>query len=597
MLAFAQPFLPASDATVKDDSDVAIYVDNSYSMQNLHAERDLSLLTTAADQAKSIIALFPASTSYRIASGERARLHTSVQATDATLFLDEVDFSAKRGQLISPPSVSPSHIFILSDFQRNASLAGMINRFDSTAQVHLVPVAAANLTNVAIDSVYLEDEFIRVSTDNALHVRVFNTGTEAVEDVPLKLFIEDKQVAALSMDLPPRQATEAVLNFRVNGTGLKRAYVQIEDYPVEFDNTYYFVLAPSPTVTITEITDAPEGSLKRLYANEPFFNFQQYSSSNIDYGRAASSNLVIVNGVKEFSSALATSVANMVKAGGSVVVIPAASAATAGFAALSQNLSIPASVTESPSANKTTLLAPDPNNPFFRGIFSDYDAKMQMPASVRQVVWSRASDDILKYRGGAPFLSRFDRGNGHLYLMAASLEEPYSTLANHALFVPIMYKLAISSYKQEQQLSYTLGDETIQVPAKGLNKREGVYELQKDSMAFIPEQQVRGNKLFFNVPADMDEAGFYTLRLKDSTYSVLAFNYSKEESYLDQYTPDELRVMVGSKGKNVHVYNYGDAFSVKGEFEKRYFGVKLWKYCLILCLFFLMAEIALIRLL
>jgi len=45
------------------------------------------------------------------------------------------------------------------------------------------------------------------------------------------------------------------------------------------------------------------------------------------------------------------------------------------------------------------------------------------------------------------------------------------------------------------------------------------------------------------------------------------------------------------------VYDYGDAFSVKGEFEKRYFGVKLWKYCLILCLFFLMAEIALIRLL
>ncbi len=76
---------------------------------------------------------------------------------------------------------------------------------------------------------------------------------------------------------------------------------------------------------------------------------------------------------------------------------------------------------------------------------------------------------------------------------------------------------------------------------------------------------------------------------------TVAFNYDNRESFLEVYTPDELRSMIGTDRKNMHVYDYGDAFSVKNEFEKRYFGVKLWKYCLILCLFFLMAEIALIR--
>src|SRR5690606_27478265 len=53
VLAFAQPFLPASE-TVRsvDSSQVTIALDNSLSMQNLHADEDLTLLTIAADQAK-----------------------------------------------------------------------------------------------------------------------------------------------------------------------------------------------------------------------------------------------------------------------------------------------------------------------------------------------------------------------------------------------------------------------------------------------------------------------------------------------------------------------------------------------------------------
>jgi len=596
VLAFAQPFLPASDA-VTHQSDVAIVLDNSYSMQNVHAEKDLSLLTTAADQAKAIVNLFPASTAFSIGPAGGTTFRTPVEGTDAAAYFDRVDFSAKASLAVSGSNKSAGHVFVLSDFQKNNAIPSIISRYDSAAQIHLLPFAAAANANVAIDSVYLEDEFIRPAVDNALHVRVVNTGAETREDVPLKLFIENTQVAALSMDLPPHQATEAVLNFRMEGTGLKKAYVQVEDFPVEFDNTYYFVLAPSATINIMEVTSKADSPLRQLYSNEPFFNFSQYAPASVDYARLASTDIIVLNGVQEISPALAASVASNVKAGSTALVIPDAQSTGAGMAALTQALNIAASLGAPPQAdNKTKLLAPDPNKPFFRGIFSDFDAKMQMPSAVRQVSWSRATDDILKFRGGAPFLSRFDRGNGQVYLMAAPLAADYNTLAHHALFVPVMYKLALSSHKQEQQLAYTLGEGAVQVPVQRVSRRDGVYVLQQDSLALIPEQQVRGNKLSFNLPADMDKAGFYTLQLQDSALTSLAFNYDKKESYLEQYSPDELRALTGNR-QQVHVYDYGDAFSVKGEFEKRYFGVKLWKYCLILCLFFLMAEIALIRLL
>ncbi|MFD3000598.1 BatA domain-containing protein [Pontibacter toksunensis] len=598
VLAFAQPFLPASNAVAPADaSQVAIVVDNTYSMQNVHEEQDLSLLNVASDRAKDIVRMFPASTAFKVASSSMAKHGAPVQASEATGYLEELDFSAKNYLSgLSAFTNQPSHAFILSDFQRSTFQPSVLTKYDSTTQIHLVPIAGASTGNVAIDSVYLEDEFIRPSAENVLHVSLFNAGEETAEGVPVKLMIEDQQVAALSVDLPPQQATEAIMNFRVNGEGAKKAYVLVEDYPVEFDNTYYFVLAPSTEVNITEISENPGGSLQRLYQNEPFFKFTSYSAGNINYAQSATSDIIILNGVTDMSAALAATVTNFVEAGGTVAVIPPAGRDVAGYTTLFQNLNIPANFTGATAASsKTSLAAPDPNNPFFRSIFSDFDPKMQMPAAVRSIAWTRASEDILKYRGGASFLSRFDRGSGHVYVLAAPLQEDYNALANHALFVPIMYKLAISSYKQQQALAYTLSGNTIQVPAISKRQQEGVYALQKDSLAFIPEQQVRGGRLFFDTPADMDEAGFYALQLHDSTVTTLAFNYGKDESYLAQYTPDELKALIGTDRQNVHVYESGDAFSVKGEFEKRYFGVKLWKYCLILCLFFLMAEIALIR--
>ncbi|WP_299757771.1 BatA domain-containing protein [uncultured Pontibacter sp.] len=594
VLAFAQPFLPASDAaTVVDDADVSIAVDNSFSMQNLHQEEDLLLLNVATDRAKVISDLFPASAAFKISSSEKLNHGSSMQRGEARTVLDELDFSAKAFAPGSAFTNKASNLFIISDFQKNSFVPSVLDKADSLTQVHLVPLKAASTINITIDSVYLEDEFIRAGADNALRVKLSNNGNEAIQGLPVKLFVQEQQVSALSIDLPANQSVDAVMTFRASGVGALKAYVQLEDYPVVFDNTYHFVLAPSAPINIVEITDDQATSLQRLYGNESFFKYTSFGSGNINYAALAAADIVILNSINSLSTALAATVANYVKEGGTLTIIPPTNESNGAYASLFQNLSLAANFTGA-NAAKTSLAAPDPNHPFFRSIFSDFDPSIKMPTAVRSLAWSRAADDILKYRGGTPFLSRFDRGSGFVYLMATPLTESFSSLPNHALFVPIMYRLAISSYKQAQQLAYTLGGGTIQVPAVAMRK-EGVYELRRDTVAFIPEQQVRGGKLFFNVPPDMHEAGFYNLQLQDSVVATLAFNYVKDESYLEQYSPDELRALIGNERANIHVYDYGDAFSVKGEFEKRYFGVKLWKYCLILCLFFLMAEIALIR--
>ncbi|WP_241739259.1 BatA domain-containing protein [Pontibacter beigongshangensis] len=598
VLAFAQPFLPASDSYVPaDTSQVSVVIDNSFSMQNTHAEEDVPMLTAATEQAQSTLDLFPASTTFRLFTAANTPHSGVLDNKDASSLLSNLNYAASSGLQLLPSERTAEHVFIFSDFQRSTFQPASLSTIDSTKQVHLVPIKAASIANVVIDSIYLEDEFIRPAGENLLHIQLYNAGEEAIEDCPVKLIVNERQVAALSVDLPARQVTETTVSFSVLGSGINKAYVLIEDYPVEFDNSFHFVMAPSSNIEVVEITDNSSDLLPRLFKNEAFFRLTQYQQSNIDYARTAAAHIVVVHAVKNISSALSSTLATFVKGGGTVVIIPPVQADNTSYSSLMQNLNIAASLIASTAGEpaKTALAAPDPANPFFKSIFSDFDPKMQMPGAARTLAWSRASDDILRFRGGSPFLSRFDRGNGQVFLMAAPLDDSYNELQNHALFVPVMYKLAIASYKQEQQLSYALDGATVSLPVPAPRRQEGIFKLTQDSLEFIPEQHMRGGNLFFTIPDAMHQAGFYDLRLGDSTITTLAFHYPEEESLLEQYSPDELRSFLKPGQGNVHIYDYADAFSVKGEFEKRYFGVKLWKYCLILCLIFLMAEIALIR--
>jgi hypothetical protein len=601
VLAFAQPFFPASESAVPTDtSQVTIAVDNSMSMQNVHEQEDLSLLTVAIDQAKRVLDLFPSTASISVNSNVNHNRAATIPVGDARHALDMLDYATRpmSAHLTGSPNaaVSSEHVFIFSDFQKSAFDPSSFNRLDSNRHYHLVPLKALSTSNVFVDSVYLADEFIRPEGESLLHVRLYNAGDKAIQDCPVKLIVDGVQLAALSIDLPSKQLTEAVIGFTYKGTGAKKASIEVEDYPVEFDNSYHFVLAPSGKLNITEITNQVNSPLQRLYSKEPLFQPTRFASGNIDFSRLDASDLIVLQGLDDIPAALVSTMAAYVQKGGSLLVIPGVGGQGSSYAALMQALAIPATYTPaSTNATKTSLQVPERENPFFRSIFSDYDAKMQMPAAVRSLAWSRSSADILKFRGGAPFLSRFDRGQGQVYLMAAPLTAAQNELMSHALFVPVMYRLAISSYKQEQQIAYRLNENTISIPVTEQAGREGIYKLVRDSAEYIPEQQLRGGRLIFNVPPDMGEAGFYDLRLQEKTVATFAFNYDKQESLLEQYSPAELKSFVGSDLANVHVYDYGDSFSMKGEFEKRFFGVTLWKYCLILCLIFLMAEIALIR--
>jgi len=169
------------------------------------------------------------------------------------------------------------------------------------------------------------------------------------------------------------------------------------------------------------------------------------------------------------------------------------------------------------------------------------------------------------------------------------LNDDFSNLPRHALFLPVMFRIALLS-GHDQPLFYTIGrDETIEVPPVQTSEKQ-LLKLVKGTVSIIPDVRRQEGSTLLYMGDELQETGTYNLERQDSTLAVLAFNDSSESdlSYftagdLAKIVPQNAGILQGSKG------------SLKNAVTEINIGVQLWKLCIILALICLAAEIALTR--
>jgi hypothetical protein len=196
----------------------------------------------------------------------------------------------------------------------------------------------------------------------------------------------------------------------------------------------------------------------------------------------------------------------------------------------------------------------------------------------------------MRLPGNQPFWSGYNCGRGKVYVSAVSLNDDFSNLQRHALFVPIMFRIALLS-GHDQPLFYTLGkDDRIEVPPVQVNEKQ-VLKLVKGNQTIIPDarQQEGSTQLF--VSDEVQETGNYELKKQDSVLAVLAFNDDRKESDLTYLTAAYLKQAFPQAG---NILQPGAA-SIRSEVADLNFGLQLWKLCVILALIFIAAEILIIR--
>lgn len=598
VLTFAQPVIPDEEGS-EMKSNVHIYVDNSMSMSNEIAS-DLSAFDQATNYVNEIVGLYPPNTKYKLLTNDFASFSnqyknkddikeriTEINLSGISREMNDIYSRITTGDLVQREE---KDIYIISDFQKSTSPSLEMLTADTTDNIYLVPLQYKNQGNVFVDSVFLANPFLIADNSNEVGVILRNTGNEDIDDLILKLFINDSQVASTSINIKAN-ATNAVnfkLNFDLNAINMCR--ISFEEFPVSYDNDFYFTLNIGDKINILEIKNNNASEvIEKVYGNQSIFNFYSYNSNNMDYSQLNSVDLVILNELNKIDPAFIPYLNNFLKNEGNLLVIFPAHPDLESYNQIitGRNLS------QSGRVNKSELEKLDMENPFFTNIFENTEEVISMPEARNSVTWSGSADALLSYKNGEPFLSSVSRSN--IYLLGAPLDNEFTNFHNQAIFVPVMYRIAALSKSINEKFYYTM-DETLMVLTVDSVSANDNFKLRNKEEEVIPAQRFSGSKLFLEVPKNTLSPGFYEFVLKDKVHKILAFNYNEKESLLEQHAENNLITAFAGQ-ENVRVYETDDIKTFTAALTQNNTGNALWKYTLILALLFLFAEVLLLRLL
>ena len=634
VLTFAQPFIPGNAGDdVATNKLVYLYLDNSLSMAS-----ELASGVRSIDQGVSVIdeisSQYPRNTQYKLLTNqfgnfsrvpknneELAELAAGTElaagARTAQEVIDKVQ-NDRQSAALQGASFEATELYVISDFQKSTLGSLQPLQADTALRVNLVPVVNSFTRNLYVDSVYLDNPFMLAGQANELTVSVRNDGGEAVDDLIVRLLINEQQVANASLDVSAFSSgtLRFPLNFPLEANN--RCALQFEDYPATFDNEFFFTLNLGDKITVLEITATGQGTsnVARVYANEQLFDFQSFGINNLDYSLIEETDLVVLNELdnvnEETSRSIGPYVQEYLESGGHLIYVMPATGniaflrqITGNQGLVAERVPLPDSVGAAPA-----LANPDLANPFFSNMFEEEETNFEMPAAVSLVNHNLRGEAYLRYRTGDPYLLALRNAATaakQIFVFTTPLRQEFTGLYRHGIFVPVMYRLASMGKSLETPLYYSVDDPTVVLRTKQWEQRENdaattaaVYRLLHDDQEVIPAQRIVNQRLIMELPPDRLEAGFYDLRRSSPAVSdslplvTLSFNVDEQESRIEPYSQEEINAQIGG-ASNVSVYEAEDVETFSAQLQNQNNQQSFWRYTLLLALLFLLIEVLLIR--
>jgi hypothetical protein len=548
VLAFARPFIPSASSTTHSARKIiSVYIDNSYSMESVGTNGQL--IDEAKRKAHEIASAYTAGDRFQLLTNDfEVRHQRLVNKEEFESMVDEVKTSAsvrKTSEVIArmkdvkeseEKNTDVSHIIcLLSDFQKTTSDFSELHT-DSTENIYLVPVASQKQSNIYVDTCYFGSPYVQVNAPAALYVRIKNVGQDDVQNVPVKFTVNGVQKSLASVDVAAKGTVVDTLNFTATTGGWQQAEVSVTDYPVTFDDNYFVSFYISDRLNILEVNGTePNRYLDALFGHDEYFTFDQTAENRIDYSSLAKYQLIILNELKSPSSGLAQELNRFLEKGGSVIVFPNGDADISAYNNFLNALNAPSYSASVTAEERVAIL--ETGNILFRDVFENKGGGkneiMDLPVVKKYFpLSSRMNEEaIMRLENRSSILSQVTSGRGKLFLSAVPVNTDFSGLPVHALFVPLMHRIALLS-SGVQPVNAIIGRDQqaeINSAATGAVGGERVYHLinKQESKDIIVEEKTAAGKPFISFPNQIYKAGNYELHDGDKLVSVISFNYNQ----------------------------------------------------------------------
>lgn len=603
VMAFAQPFIPKGNAVSAGKQHIySVYIDNSYSMDARNKEG--SLLDEAKRKARNLAASANINDRFQLLSNDfEGRHQRLVDKEEFLRLVDELKISpnkrrmdeviARQKDLLFSAGNGVKQSYLISDFQRSNIDEAKLTA-DTTLKVTALPVGEAQTVNVSVDSLWFISPIHKAGETEQLVVKVKNFTDEDASSVPIKLFVNGVQKAIGSLSVKSRSSATDTLTYKPDGSGWQKGEVQITDYPVTFDDKLYFSYLIDQKINVLIISGAKANNyIETVYRTDDYFQPVRNTENQIDYQSIPRQRLVVLDRLTTISGGLSQQLTKFVESGGSVLIFPDLTSDVNSYNTFLAAVNADKIGPVDPAVNKADKL--NLQSQVFSGLFESVPQNLDLP-TVKKSFTTQANsrsrrEVLLSMQGGKSLLSRTQSGLGTVYLASVPLDDSITNLPRHAIFVPMMYKIAMLG-NQRYPLYYTIGKNNTLETAKLQPAERNDYKLKNKDLEFIPDIRNDESKTNLYIDDQVKKDGIYNFVNGNELLANFAFNYDRSESDLTYYSISELQKLLGAK--NISVLN-APADAVGKAIEVENSGQKLWKYCVWLALLFLGLEVLLIR--
>ena len=608
VLAFARPyFVDNNKAMVKRQNVVGVYIDNSFSME---ASGKFGILfENAKMKAHEIANSYNYSTKYLLTTNNFELKHqqlvnkdqfvdwvSQIKTTHIIRTIDEVE-SLQQQVMGNIDSLSTIHQYILSDFQKNIfDISAKLK--SNISQQYLVNFENSTTNNIYIDSVWFKTPGQHLGKQEKLMVSLWNKSNNELTELQINLYINDSLKALSTVNILPNKNEIIEMPFVQTKPGVNNAKVELNDYPITFDNEFFFSYNLTKKLNVLQIINGIEVNyLKALYETDDNFTYTEIDHSNIDYEAVSQYHVIIINGLSDISSGLINLLSQQVANGTRLVIIPPKQCNENHYQELLNKLEgVRFNAWREEKGNMQKL---ELDHQFFKEAIKKADEKIRLPEyeGYYSTFSNAKSNDqtILESESGKPIIIQESFNKGDYILFTVPISEGSSNLATHPIAVPLFYNLALYSHKTSD-LYFTLTPK-LNISFKE-NNFDGVLKLLslQDNTELLP-QTIYGNntlKVFINEQAV--KAGYYELKSDNEKRKAIALNYNRVESDMVQYSEKELKAYANNQDEiQVNVIK-GDQTSVNAEILQSSRENTLSSIFLCLLAFGLVAEMLVLRL-
>lgn len=610
VFAFSRPFIPLNTRTPKTAQQiVAIYIDNTFSMKNVNEKGQI--LEQAKLKAIEIANSYRSGTQYLILTSDLLPQHQFLlnkeqfnqQVTEIKESTRAPKFSEIYAQVIRSISGATKKadkiFYFLSDFQKNGIDFETLET-DSAVWTYLLPFTSDKTNNLILDSCWFEVPGRKIGQQEKLFVRLKNLSEQAYQNIPVRLTINDSLRAISNISITGQQESIIELNYTNNSRGIQLCKVELDDYPIIYDNSFflsYHVRGQIKALGIFNPLNNSSGYLKALFADDELIAYDEFPENNVQIAQLKNYQCIFMINNLKISSGLKSELISFVEQGGTLALFPNRTSNFDDYNTLLAGLNgntVTAFDTASMGISEINYA-----HALYKEVFKKQEADADLPDIHGFLRFSeqiqKIETPLLKFRNGKNALSTHRYGSGNVYSFAIPIDKSNFNFIRHVVFVPTIYNIVLNS-EEPQKYSYSIDiEEPVILNQNQLPEELKLINLQtKEEFKVSSQKSGIGHKQL-NLNDLIEGAGHYLITDGEKTIQSVSYNFARKESVPEFYSQENIQDQIEDNNlKQIQLITAtGEQFSeILQDLNN---GKQLWKLFIVLAIFFLMCEMAVIR--